>query len=212
MIYSHTLKEEVSKEKKMNIINSLIRKFGYCFIKIAVGQTRASTSFAKEYFKNRKINVVEIGVYEGTNANNILKELNVSKIYLIDPYMTGLGEYDNKLIIRAEEIAHNLLRKYNEKIIWFKDNSENTLKKVGKPDFIYVDGNHSYKYVKKDLEFYYKILKEDGILAGDDISLTEVSKAFWEFVIKNKINYKNVYYDKSDWWIIKKGGSNSYQN
>jgi len=194
----------------MNIINSLIRKFGYCVIKIAVGQTRASTSFAKKYFKNRKINVVEIGVYEGTNAKNILKELNVNKIYLIDPYVIGLGTMDNKLIIKAEKIAHNLLRKYNKKIIWFKDISENTSNKVREPDFIYVDGNHNYEYVKKDLELYYKTLKENGILAGDDLALPDVSKAFWEFVIKNKINYKNVYYDKSDWWIIKKGSNSSH--
>ena len=188
----------------MNIINHFLRKFGYCFIKIAVGQTRASTSFAKIYFEDKKINVVEIGVYEGTNANNILEELNVNKIYLIDPYMVGLGTMDDKLIIKAERKANDLLEEYNEKIIWIKDNSENTSNKVGEPDFIYVDGNHSYAYVKKDLELYYKILKEDGILAGDDLAIPDVSKAFWEFVIKNKINPKNVYYAKGDWWIIKR--------
>lgn len=188
----------------MNIINSFIRKFGYCFIKIAVGQTRASTSFAIDYFGNKKIDVVEIGVYEGTNAENILKELNVNKICLIDPYKIGLGTMDDKLIIKAEKIAQNLLRKYDAKIVWIKDISENVSEKVGEPDFIYVDGNHSYEYVKKDIEIYYKILKEGGILAGDDLALPDVSKAFWEFVIKNKIDSKNVYYDKSDWWIIKR--------
>ncbi len=188
----------------MNIINNLIRKFGYCVIKIAVGQMRASTSFAKKYFNNRSINAVEIGVYRGINAKSILKELNVNKIYLIDPYIGELKTHDNILIIKAERKAHKLLKDYERKIIWLKEMSENTLDKVGEPDFIYIDGNHDYKFVKKDIELYYKVLKEGGILAGDDIVLPNVSKAFWEFVIGNKINPNNVYYAKSDWWIIKK--------
>ena len=195
---------------KMNIINQLIRKCGYCVIKISVGKIRASTSFAKNYFNNRSINAVEIGVYRGINAKSILKELNVNKIYLIDPYIGELTTHDDILIIKAERKANKLLKDYERKIIWLKEMSENTLDKVGEPDFIYIDGNHEYKFVKKDIELYYKVLKEGGILAGDDFALPDVSKAFWEFVIGNKINPNNVYYAKSDWWIIKqKEGFNS---
>lgn len=188
----------------MNIINQLIRKFGYCVIKISVGKTRASTSFAKEYFNNKNIDAVEIGVYKGGNAENILKELNINRIYLIDPYMIGEGGYDNKLILNAEGIAHKLLRNYNEKVIWLKDISENVSDKVGNPDFVYIDGNTSYKSVKKDIEFYYKVLKEDGIISGNNVTHYNASRAFWEFVIENKINPSNFYWKNSDWWIIKR--------
>ena len=185
---------------EFKMINSWIRKLGYCFIKLEVGKTRASTSFAKDYFKDKRIDVVEIGVYEGTNANNIIEELNINKIYLIDPYISGA--YKEKEIVRAEKKAHKLLDK-DERVIWIKDFSKNVFNKVGEPDFIYIDGDHNYNYFKDDIEDYYEVLKEGGILAGDDLDTLDVSRAFWEFVIKNEIDMKNVYYSKYDWWIVK---------
>ena len=35
-------------------------------------------------------------------------------------------------------------------------------------DLIFIDGNHSYKYVLEDLENYYPKLVKNGILCGDD--------------------------------------------
>mgnify|MGYP003676305803 CR=1 FL=1 len=35
-------------------------------------------------------------------------------------------------------------------------------------DAIFIDGNHSYEYVKKDLENYYPLVKEGGIIALHD--------------------------------------------
>ncbi len=196
----------------LRMVNTLIRKLGYCFVKIDVGKTRASTYFAKEYFKDKEINVVEVGVCDGVNANNILEELNVNKIYLVDPYGEEASVYYKKFIIKAEGKAHKLLRKYMEKVTWIKDFSKNVFNKVGRPDFIYIDGDHSYKCAKEDIQNYYKVLKGGGILAGDDIGIPNVSKAFWEFVIENKINKKNVHYSKSDWWIIKPKFASSEKN
>jgi len=35
-------------------------------------------------------------------------------------------------------------------------------------DWVYIDGNHFYEYVKQDLKYYYTIVKEGGYIAGDD--------------------------------------------
>lgn len=35
-------------------------------------------------------------------------------------------------------------------------------------DYVYIDGNHAYDYVKLDLETWYPKLKKGGILAGHD--------------------------------------------
>ena len=48
---------------------------------------RPSTLFAKELFKNKQIKVIEVGTDLGTNAESIIKNLNVEKIYCIDPYI-----------------------------------------------------------------------------------------------------------------------------
>ncbi len=35
-------------------------------------------------------------------------------------------------------------------------------------DWVYIDGDHSYEAVKRDLEAYYRVVKSGGFLAGDD--------------------------------------------
>ena len=35
-------------------------------------------------------------------------------------------------------------------------------------DWIYIDGNHLYDFVKQDLELYYPKVKPGGFLTGDD--------------------------------------------
>ncbi len=52
-----------------------------------------------------------------------------------------------------------------------------------KADFIYIDGDHEYEAVKRDLEEYYKILNSGGLFFGDDWAndLWDVQKAVTEF-------------------------------
>ena len=89
------------------------------------GFPRHSTRFAKEYFKNKKIIAVEIGTYEGYNAKSILRELNVGKFYIIDPYENYLDYASSEpdtvtTLICARAKAKKRLKKYKNKIIWIK--------------------------------------------------------------------------------------------
>ena len=170
---------------------------------------RHSTRFAKEYFKDKKIIAIEIGTFMGYNAKSILKELNVKKLYIIDPYEEYLDyiesepESDQQLLSKAEKIARKRLKDFEDKIVWIKEYSDKAIKEINNNiDFIYIDGNHEYPYVIKDMENYYKKLKYGGILAGHDIAgWTGVGKAFVEFCNKNKLK-PNI--SRTDWWIIKK--------
>ncbi len=166
---------------------------------------REAIKYAKKYFKNKKIIVVEIGVFRGKNSKNILKSFNISKIYLVDPYInyvdceSNLNDMNIKI---AEEEAKKRLGKFSNKIVWVKEFSENAMKKIpSNIDFIYVDGNHEYEYVKKDLELYWKKLKKGGVLSGHDIQCLGVSKAVLEFAEKNKLDVH--FGDRRDWWILK---------
>ena len=71
------------KLNRHKINRFLMEKFNFVVFR---GFPRHSVRFAKRYFKNRKITAIEIGTYEGYNAKSILKELNVEKFYVIDPY------------------------------------------------------------------------------------------------------------------------------
>ena len=172
------------------------------------GFPRHSTRFAKEYFKNKKITAVEIGTYEGYNAKSILKELNVGKFYIIDPYENYFDYASSEpdtvtTLIRARAKAKKRLNKYKNKITWIKKHSEDVVEDLpSEIDFIYIDGNHEYEYVKRDMEIYYKKLKKGGILAGHDIaSFSGVGHALIDFCSERKI--KPVI-TVTDWWLVKK--------
>jgi len=148
---------------------------------------------------------VEIGVYGGENVKSILKILPIKKIYLIDPY-EKYENYKEDALNNVEQKAHKKLIKYKEKIIWIKKRSIDALKDIpNELDFVYIDGNHSYNFVKKDMKEYYKKLKIGGVLAGHDIEngieLNDgVTRAFVEFVSENHLKPYILY---PDWWIVK---------
>jgi hypothetical protein len=163
----------------------------------------------KRIFGETPLIGAEIGVYKGENSLQLLKNLNIKQLFLIDPYI-AYKEYDteNEFTIQSplqkiEKNARNRLVKYNEKITFVKEKSSDALKKISSNlDFVYIDGNHDYLFVKEDIENYYKKLRKGGILSGHDIDQPDITKAVIEFIIKKKIN--NLGVDFQDWWIIKK--------
>jgi len=188
----------------------MIAKINYYldkFFGIEIIRTRPKEAikFAKDYFKNKPIKSIEIGIFKGQNSEDIIKNLNIKKNYLIDPYTQyedykSDGYYDKLKIAKKE--ALNRLKKWSNKIIWIRDYSEKAIKKISEEvDFIYVDGNHEYEYVKKDLQLYWIKLKKGGILSGHDIQSLGVSNAVLEFA-KEK-NLEVHFGDRRDWWIIK---------
>lgn len=187
--------------KFMNFIGRLNRILNVFGISAWRMNPRPSLAFAKNYFKNKKVTVIEIGTAEGEHALQIPKNLNVEKIYLIDPW-TSYKEYETgENFNKTFEICKKRLKKYKDKIIYVRDFSDNVVKKVPNADYIYIDGNHNYKFVKKDIENYYPKVKDNGILGGNDINLFDVSKALVEYCGKNKLvpQIKHL-----DWWIVKK--------
>jgi len=196
----------------MNKIFNLINKFGGKVINAQIVKAfpRHSTRFAKKYFENKPITVVEIGTFEGENAANILKELNVEKLYIIDPYKsyaefgTRDPETEEKLPL-AYYRAKKRLNKYKDKIVLLKKKSDESVNDIPKADFVYIDGNHAYEFVKNDIKNYFPKVKDGGILAGHDITNVkfnkDIVKAVMEFCMKRKIV---PFVSRTDWWFIKK--------
>ena len=67
--------------------------------------------------------------------------------------------------------------------------------------------NHEYKYIKKDIENYYPLLKRGGVIGGHDFyngytkSHNDVINAVLEFVYTHKFQL-NI--EQPDWWVVKK--------
>ncbi len=180
-----------------DLILKIMGKIGYYPKRI---KFRESTRYAKEIFKDKPITVTEIGVDEGKNTLNILQNLNVKKIYLIDPY-SDYEDYGAKTnyINKAKTDAIKRLKKYKDKIVWIYDFSDKAINKIPECDFIYVDGNHHYDFIKEDLKLYFPKVKRGGIFAGHDIEQKGVFRAISRFIVRNKLNGWVGYPD----WIIR---------
>lgn len=168
--------------------------------------TKPSTNFVKSLRKEDLI-CIEIGVYRGRNALNIFENLNVKKLFLIDPYenyIESTSKENPQRIIEDYMLNEAKLRLFDfkDEIQFMKVSSKGAVKhfKNNSIDFIYIDGNHGYKFVKEDIKLYYPKLKKGGILAGDDINLEDVFQAVSEFCVNNNLKCK---IKDRDWIIVK---------
>ena len=157
------------------------------------------------YRKNEFINIIEVGTHIGTTATrfaNAIKNNENSYVLCIDTWLADVADY----LLRKDGIKYNLEHGYNHKLFDFfiKNIQNNKLENVIIPfrlpslqagqilyfygikfDIIYIDASHEYLNVKLDMELYWNLLANGGLLFGDDYNIEGVKKAVDEFV-KNK--------------------------
>jgi len=180
----------------MNYFDVLTRFLGFRITKYG---PKPHIDFIKNKYKNKELIGAEIGVWMAENSVQIFKNLNIKKLYLIDPWGEDLN-YNEKDKLNKSKFAYNIsmfrLNKYKNKFHVIRKTSDNAINDIKeKLDFVYIDGNHTYDYVKKDLENYWKLLKKGGVLAGHDVNFEGVFKAVYEFSIKIKQIPKILSYD-----------------
>ncbi len=186
--------------KMKNLIWNFLEKSG---LQVRFLFPRPSIKFIERNLKGRLIGV-EIGTYKALNAKSLLKTLKPQRLYLVDPY-TFYDKNDSSSfgLKKVETQAQKILIHYKN-AIFIKETSEKAVSLIpNNLDFVYIDGNHNYEFVKKDISLYYKKLRKGGILAGHDFDCTfpGVIRAVSEFCVKNKINF---FVSHIDWWFVKK--------
>ncbi|KKN67378.1 hypothetical protein LCGC14_0462420 [marine sediment metagenome] len=197
---------------KRFLMRKILMPFG---LNLELYNPRPFTRFLKESKKKNLVGI-EIGVLDGWNALDMLENLPIKKLYLIDPYMayTNYEEYNEnqnksqQVLEEKRNIAIKVLKKYEDKIKFIRRFSEVAINdfKDNSLDFVYIDGNHQYEYVKKDIELYFLKIKKGGILGGHDYYLCDESKKSNCGVVKavrkifplNRISFMN-----TDWWVRK---------
>lgn len=181
-------------------------------------ETRPMIQFLKEK-NNLPLIGVEIGTLFGFNAYNICKNLPISRLYLVDPYLiyngyrhregwiaSRIAKIDNpsEAIKRINMEAHSRLKQFSDKTVFIEKLSEEAIGDIpNNLDFVYIDGNHQYKYVKKDIELYYPKVIDGGIIGGHDFlrrGCIGVTKAVLEFA---DIHNLKLFSTEFDWWMIK---------
>ena len=147
----------------------------------------------------------EIGVFRGDNAADLL-ELDVKKLYLVDPYKQ-YSKYEASAEIweGLEEAKKEAVEKLDKKRVkWLFLRSVAAAKKVkdSSLDFVYIDGNHAEEFVKQDIECWSKKVKRGGLVGGHDYDERHgVIPAVTEFAKENDVEIETA---GIEWWYWKK--------
>jgi len=138
---------------------------------------------------------IEIGVLRGGSSIDLLTNIpRIRKLVCIDPFLPYIGISFEKY--QSAEFWEDMYKsvldefdKFDGRAELIRDKSENVASKLedGKYDFIFIDGDHSYEGVKKDITLYEPKLKKGGLLIGHDYNKSHkdrVMKAVDEYVEK----------------------------
>ena len=145
---------------------------------------------------------IEIGSFAGESAQIFIKTNVFQKLYCIDPWKNGYDETD--IASEQNEQAQKIFNqkfKDEKRIIKIKDYSFNVIDKFSDEsiDFIYIDGNHQYQFIKKDIQNYFNKIKKGGIISGHDYTHPPIQKAVNEFFKKSPLKI----FEDTSWVYIK---------
>lgn len=168
--------------------------------------------FLKALAQKMKISVqsiAEVGVWEGEASRIFNFIFPDAFLYLIDPW-EGYEEYlsngrppsiNSQDYEKAyETVKANFSNQSKCKII--RKKSFDAVSEVpDQLDLVFIDGNHSYEYVKKDIDLWLPKVRKGGILSGHDYDLNnfpDVTKAVKE-AFKNEFSLGI----DSTWYFVK---------
>lgn len=141
--------------------------------------------------------IAEIGIGYGTHAKYLLQTTNLETIYLIDPMkiydhtdrfvidiMNQVPKQSGNQFNELYELIQKELEPWKDRIQWIrKESLQVQIKDIpdGSLDCVYIDGDHTYNAVLKDLHFWTKKIRSGGQLLGDDYWMTDVANAVHQF-------------------------------
>lgn len=143
-------------------------------------QCKHRVPFLKAIALDRKIeirSIVEIGVYQGLASRLFRFFFPKATLYLVDPWKL----YEEYSLEKAKPISKegkNYEAAYRRVKRYFKnDRRTKILRMTSKRaaaeipdglDLVFIDGNHSYEYVREDIALWLPKVRAGGILSGHD--------------------------------------------
>jgi len=148
--------------------------------RIAAHSVEAQSSWSGAYgrfarrLQDRNLRVgVEIGVAFGGHAESILMTTEVSTLYGVDPYLHLVG-YDDPMNLPQEEFEElfkftlSRLSRFGDRYRHVRATSEEAAAMIGEIDFVYIDADHTYDGVWRDLRVWFPKVRRGGLVGGHD--------------------------------------------
>jgi len=142
----------------------------------------------------------EIGVHIGDFSQQIIDFVSPKELHLIDPWEHQTSSiyksawYGGRVKGGQEEMDErfsSIFKRFNmnistKQVKVHRGYSTDILQKFPDRyfDWVYIDGNHLYEYVKRDLELSFQKVKSDGYISGDDYT----DGGWWEGGVKRAVD------------------------
>lgn len=165
----------------------------------------------KEYIKLKPSRFIEIGSLYGWTLQHFIHygEENSTALSIDLPVRRFVGPNDWR-VEKQEDNYKNVwpgwAKAKNCKLHLIADSSQNikTLEKTKSVfkdelvDFLFIDGDHSYRGVKSDYEMYSPLVRTGGIVAFHDIGKNEQGDCsrLWEEIKNTKNGFKEILLDQ----------------
>jgi len=135
----------------------------------------------KYNLQNKKLNILELGSFEGLSTVFFLTTLRHSNVYCVDPFIDFEENKDKDFNKIFENFKYNT-REFQNRIRLSKSTSDYFFENTNdeKFDLIYIDGNHRAENVFKDAKNSFKLLKDGGYIIFDDF--------LWDYYDKINLN------------------------
>ncbi len=121
----------------------------------------------------------EIGVWKGDFSRIILERTDPRRLHLIDPWAFQPQFSDRMYGGTVAQSQTDMDRIYEavkrdlggrQDVLLHRESSEAALSSFedGYFDWVYIDGNHEYEFVRRDLELAFAKVRAGGFITGDD--------------------------------------------
>jgi Methyltransferase domain len=178
----------------MNRLKKLLRK-----VLGAASEQVSHRAFLLEMFPKRSVGA-EIGVHLGDFSAEILRTVDPRELHLIDPWQHEQSDTYSEAWYggKARGGQAQMDSRYRHVCARFAAEASAGRVKIhrsyssdaldGLPDayldWIYIDGNHLYEFVKADLELSLRKVKPSGYITGDDY----MEGGWWEGGVKKAVD------------------------
>lgn len=175
--------------------------------------------FEKLIMETNPTHIIEVGAWLGQSTINMAKILKRDnrncKITTVDTWLgalefIGSNNGDHNLMKKngypqvyyqfLSNVVHNKVEKYidpfpSTSLIAARYFEKNNIK----AELIYIDGSHDYEDVIADLNAYWPLVKNGGIMFGDDFDI-----GAWPGVVQAVNEFSDKIKEENGFWILKK--------
>jgi hypothetical protein len=175
------------------------------------GWLKPAYSHIKNKIGNNLVGLA-IGISFGYGEEYVIDSLTFKKFYMVDPYIPyDFNETSQEDFDKQYNYAYNKFSKFPF-VEFLRMTSEDASKIISDNslDFVYIDGNHFYPAVKKDIDLWWPKIRSGGVLSGHDFNSIRPSNGVRRAVKEYAGNKKLLLHTEvdlltkiEDWWIDK---------